>query len=38
MEELGKYLAELKEKISHDQTYKEWIEDLYNKPWAEIQD
>ncbi len=38
MEELGKYLAELKDKISHDQTYKEWIEGLYNKPWAEIQD
>ena len=38
LKELNVYLAELKDKISHDQTYKEWIEGLYNKPWAEIQD
>jgi hypothetical protein len=38
LKELDVYLAGLKDKISHDQTYKEWIEGLYNKPWAEIQD
>jgi hypothetical protein len=38
MVELSAYLSALKHKISHDQTYKEWIEGLYNKPWAEIQD
>lgn len=38
MHELDTYLTSIKNKILHDQAYKEWIEGLYNKPWAEIQE
>lgn len=38
MRELDTYLSSIKNKILHDQAYKKWIECLYNKSWAEIQD
>ena len=38
MNELGTYLSSIKHKISQDQAYKKWIENLYNKPLCEIQD